>query len=595
MPKSIDDKLAPHGLFSLGNSDDKLAQQIAVYSATMYDKPIHCFTTDWCRRTIGEFNIQEAAEQSVMPMEDMSSPQGSVPKGGTPPTHSAHNMQRNLDLSELDARKEKGPKGGALLGTTLKPVPELGTMCTELPHGLFPKMRVSKEDLKQCGAYLTGKKNPKTTLEVPGSLAFELPGYPVDNLGTPMLHKPSKQEKEDLCTACHEPATGRVDLKHHHSAPGLNPNFPVEPDAPNCNRRILSSQRLGDVTMGNSSERCGLYVYSRLSPCYIWPLTTKDEMKGDTELRFETIADTWRSPVEYMESYNTPADRAERLGLGKLSRYLLKYGNLMTKATPNDLKEYLRDLWKLSQDSCTIRGKQWIPFHPANFTQFQAGHTHGGTSQIPREDLLSVGKSFLVHSDYEGGYGPWGLNATARRNQHSRRKKDLFEEGFTFNVKKNNVGFVPFSEVGIMWRMLSFTHWSNDRIAYALLHMDAFMNIIDKDAFDEVCDTYPSFKPMLGENLSRETDYGCGGSAVWEQGYNVASRSPSAPTADTPNRRPISDKRWGVYGTDQSSTAGIWTVDNTCYANQGHHQFLGNQCGYLHWAIPWFSINESRS
>lgn len=359
--------MAAFGLFVLGNSDDNLAQQIATHAAIVHDDPIPCYTDDWCRNIIGQFNIQEAAEQSVMPMEDMSPPQGSIPKGGSRPTHSAHNMQRPLDLSELDAIKEEVFKGGALLGRTPKPVPELGTMCADLPHGLFPKMRFSPEDLKQCTS------NPKTTIEMPASVIFELPGEPVDNFGKDMLHKMSKQENEELCTACHETATGRVDLKHHNSAPGLNPNFAFGPDEINCNQRILSSQRIGEVILDDTGEKCGLYAYSRLSPCYMWPLTTRSQMKADSELRFEPIAYVFNSPEQYLESLSTLSDRAELIGLGELSRLVLKYGNLMNKTTPKEVKDYLKGLWELSQDSCTRRGKEWIPFPPNNYKQFQAG------------------------------------------------------------------------------------------------------------------------------------------------------------------------------------------------------------------------------
>lgn len=388
---------SPYGLYILGSDDDELAQQLAAYSASMHGQSISCFSNDFCRREIGKFNIDQAAAQSVMPMEDPL-PQGAVPRGGTKPQPAAHNMQRNLNLSEYDLLKDDEAKGGALLGTALQPVPTLGTLNKGLPHSLLPQLRVNAGGHLQVEQYLTQRrKNPDAFIEVPKSLKFEPPGYPVDNKGAPLHHRYSKKEKEDLCTACHLPAIGRVNLSHHHSPPGLLPNFPMGVDAPNWNQSILASQRLRDVKMSCSTDTCGLYVFSRVSHCHMWNLSSNAEMEDDTEYRYGPLADQWSSPEQYLEEYRD-SDHAELIALGELSRYLSKYGNLMGKATPDDLKSYLRDLFKLSQDSCTHHNTECLPFPPADFTDFEAERIYGGSNSIRASSLLSVGQSFLARS-----------------------------------------------------------------------------------------------------------------------------------------------------------------------------------------------------
>lgn len=115
--------------------------------------------------------------------------------------------------------------------------------------------------------------------------------------------------------------------------------------------------------------------------------------------------------------------------------------------------------------------------------------------------------------------------------------------------------------------MLSFVNWSDDRIEFALLHMDSYFHPMHERSADDVFDLYLSFRPRLGENLSRESNYGCIGGAVWEQGFHVAAMNQD----DSPGRYPITDKRWGMYGAERASVAGIWTIDRTYYENQGHH------------------------
>lgn len=156
-------------------------------------------------------------------------------------------------------------------------------------------------------------------------------------------------------------------------------------------------------------------------------------------------------------------------------------------------------------------------------------------------------------------------------------------------------GFVPFAEIGIMWRMLSFTGWTDERLSYVLLHMDSFRDLISEEDFNEVCNKYQSFKPALGKDLGRVTDIGCRGNGVWEQGYNVASRSPSSPHVDGPHRLRTTDKRWAVHGTDQSSIGGIWDVkQNVQRGPKAFDEFLWSQRRHFHRTITWVSVYELR-
>ena len=70
------------------------------------------------------------------------------------------------------------------------------------------------------------------------------------------------------------------------------------------------------------------------------------------ELRHE-----WRTPEDYLRIYRQPIDLAELIAVIELGRYLLKYGNLMGKETPGELKDFLHDLRQLAADSDCPSGR----------------------------------------------------------------------------------------------------------------------------------------------------------------------------------------------------------------------------------------------
>ena len=171
-----------------------------------------------------------------------------------------------------------------------------------------------------------------------------------------------------------------------------------------------------------------IFILHRIAPSMCWTLTFKTQMRNDIIRRFED--EGWPGPKVYRNYYPSFSSRCEAACFYRLMYLLCKYGNINKKVAPDEVREFLRDMWQMSTDNCERRGEHRSPWPPLKYKRFFES-VHICIDPVYSDSEMKAGGATV--GEYNMPFGPWGLQPEAPRTRRrilgadlcKTRRKDL--------------------------------------------------------------------------------------------------------------------------------------------------------------------------